>query len=336
MKLSPVFTIACTVAVLTAGSALADLNTAASPGNPVIASGTGLSITRGDLDDALAGSAARIQSLTPAQAALWQREVLTNLINTRLLLAKATDGDKTAGQKAADLRITADIENIGSKEAFDQLLKTNGLTEAGYRERLADDNTANAVLQRELNVDVSDDDVQKYYDAHTADFEQPQLAHISHILILTVDPVTQAALPDSQLLARRRLAEQVVKLARTGDDFEKLAKQVSEDPGTKANGGELPPFPRGEMAPEIDAAAFSMTNNEVSDVITTGVGYQIVKLLNLVPAAKTSYLTAAGEIKQLLTRQKYQELAPPYLEGLRSAAIVQILDPNLKVAAASQ
>ncbi|HTV62549.1 MAG TPA: hypothetical protein VMH30_08285 [Verrucomicrobiae bacterium] len=85
MKLNRVFTIACTVAVFASGPALADSNTAASAGNRFIAGGAGLSITRGDLDGALAGSAAQIQSLTPAQATLWQREVLTNLINVQIL-----------------------------------------------------------------------------------------------------------------------------------------------------------------------------------------------------------------------------------------------------------
>jgi parvulin-like peptidyl-prolyl isomerase len=171
--------------------------------------------------------------------------------------------------------------------------------------------------------------VQHYYETHTADFEQPQMAHVSHILIFTIDPVTQEALPDTQLLARRRVAESIVKAARAGSDFESLAKQVSEDPGTKAVGGELLPFPRGEMAPEIDSAVFSMTNNQVSDVITTSVGYQIIKLLELIPAKKTSYLTAADQIKQVMMREKFSELAAPYLDGLQKAANVRILDPNL-------
>src|SRR6202167_3919632 len=106
--------------------------------NAVIARGTGIEIKRSDLDDALAAYKTQIQMLTSAQALLFQRQTLTNLINNRLLLAKATDEDKPAGKKTADLQITAAIENVGSQEEFDQLLKTNGLTEDGLRAKRTD------------------------------------------------------------------------------------------------------------------------------------------------------------------------------------------------------
>jgi len=299
-------------------------------GNPVIARGTGLEITRGDLDDALTGIKAQTQSLTPAQILQVQRQMLNRLIETKLLLAKATDTDRAAGQKMADLQMTALKENAGSQEAFDQRLKTLGMTEADLSAKITQDGTAQAVLQRELKVTVTDDEAKNYYDTHTFEFEQPEMAHVSHILIFTVDPVTHAALPGTQLDERRKLSENLVKAARAGTDFGKLAQQYSEDPGSKAAGGELPPFPRGQMAPEIDAAAFSMTNNQVSDVITTSIGYQIIKLLAKTPSKKTDYLTAIANIKQGLTQQKTTQLGSIYLDGLKKAAAVEILDPNLK------
>jgi parvulin-like peptidyl-prolyl isomerase len=300
----------------------------ASLGNPVIASGTGLEIKRGDLDDAMASIK---QTIPPAQIILAEKQILNSLIDTKLLLAKATDEDKAAGKKAADLQITAAIENVGSQPAFDQLLKTNGLTEDVFRTKRTDDATAEAVIQRELKINVTDDEVKNYYDTHTSDYEQPEMVRVSHILIYTVDPVTREALPPAQSDARRKLSDNIVKAARNGADFSKLAKQYSEDPGSKASGGELLPFPRGQMLPEFESAAFALTNNEVSDVITTSVGYQIIKLLEKIPSKKTSYLTAIAEIKQGLTQQKFRQLAPAYLDGLQKAANVQILDPSLKV-----
>jgi parvulin-like peptidyl-prolyl isomerase len=310
-----------------ATGAQADDTNAAAGASPVVARGTGFEIKRGELDEAMATIK---QTIPPAQIILAQKQVLNQIIDTRLLLAKATDEDKAAGKKTADLQITDAIEKVGSQEAFDQLLKTNGLTEAVVRARRTDDATAQAVLQRELKVSVTDDEVKKYYDAHTADYEQPEMARISHILIFTVDPVTHATLSAAQLDVRLKLSENIVKAARSGTDFSKLAKQVSEDLGSKANGGELFPFPRGQMAPEIDAAAFSLTNNGVSDVITTSVGYQIIKLIEKIPSKKTSYLAAIPEIKQGLMQQKFRQLAPAYLEGLQKAAGVEILDPSLQ------
>jgi len=314
----------------------ADTNAAvtATISNPVIARGTGLEITRGDLDDSMAGIRSAYQkqgqSLSPDQAINIEKRMLNQLIVTKLLLAKATDADRTAGKKVADLQITAAIENAGSEDAFVQQLKANALTESDVRTKITQQATAQAVVQRELNVTVTDDEVKNYYDAHTFDYEQPEMVRIAHILIYTIDPVTRAALPDDQQLARRRLVDDLVKRIQAGADFQTLAKQVSQDAGSKDNGGVLLPFPRGQMLREIEDTAFSLTNNQVSDVITTASGYQIVKLLEKIPAKKTGYLAAIAQIRQGLAQQKTAQLAAAYLDGLEKASAVEILDPNLK------
>ena len=101
--------------------------------------------------------------------------MLNQIIETKLLLAKAMDADRAAGKKVADLQITAAIENAGSAEAFDQQLKANGLTESDVRNKITQEATAQAVVQRELNVTVTDDEVKNYYDTHTFDYEQPEM-----------------------------------------------------------------------------------------------------------------------------------------------------------------
>ena len=312
----------------------ADTNAAAAAaaGNPIIARGTGFEITRGDLDDTLAGEK---QNVPAAQLIRFESEVLNDMINTRLLLAKATDADRQAAQKVVDLQVTAAVENLGSQAALDDKLKAAGTTEDALRAKLMKEATAQAVLKRELNITITDDEVKQYYDSHTADFEQPEMARISHILIFTVDPMTGAALPAAEQLSRRQVADQLVKAAREGADFLTLARQYSQDPGSRDGGGELPPFPRGEMAPEIDAAAFSLTNNQVSAVITTSIGYQIIKLMERIPSKKEGYLAAIADIRQGLTQQKTRQLGAVYLANLQKAAAVEILDPSMKAAMAA-
>jgi parvulin-like peptidyl-prolyl isomerase len=205
------------------------------------------------------------------------------------------------------------------------------------------ENTAQAVEIRELNVAVADAETKQFYDSPTnqADFEQSEMVRVRHILLLTMDPVTRAPLPTDQQQAKRKQIDDLLKRIRGGGDFAALAKQYSEDPASKENGGETPPFPRGQMAPEFEAAAFSLTNNQVSDVITTAYGYHIIKLLDKTPAKKLVLTdkvplgdgTVAAKIKDFLTQQKTEKLAPAYLEKLRKAADVQILDADLKAAA---
>jgi parvulin-like peptidyl-prolyl isomerase len=318
-------------------------------GDPVIAKGKGFEIKRSELDGVMMGikstAAARGQTIPPAQLVQFEGQLLDRLIQDQLLLQKATDADRTNGVQKASLQMNMLLERFGSQEALERQMKAAGLTVAELRSKITQENTAQAVKIRELNVTVTDAEAKQFYDDtnHLADFEQPEMVHVRHILSLTMDPVTRAPLPADQQQAKRKQIDDLLKRIRGGADFAALAKQYSEDPGSKDNGGEMPAFPRGQMAPEFEAAAFSLTNNQVSDVIMTAYGYHIIKLLDKTPAKKLTLtdkvllgdVTVAAKIKDFLTQQKTEKLAPAYLEKLRKAADVQILDADLKAAAAA-
>ena len=214
-------------------------------------------------------AAAHGQTIPPAQLTQIEGQLLDRLIQVQLLLQKATAADKSNGVQRADLQMKALLERAGSQEVLDRQLKAVGMTPAELRTKVTQESTAQAVLTRELNVTVTDAEVKKFYDDHPADFEQPEMVHVRHILLMTMDPVTRAPLPADQQKAKKKQIDDILKRIRGGADFATLAKQYSEDPGSKDNGGELPPFPRGQMVPEFEAAAFSLTNNQVSDVVTT-------------------------------------------------------------------
>jgi len=135
-----------------------------------------------------------------------------------------------------------------------------------------------------------------------------------------------------QIQAKRKLAEDILKRAKAGEDFAKLAEQYSEDPGSKTRGGELPPFARGQMVPQFEAAAFSMSTNSISDVVTTDFGFHIIKLIEKTPAEKVPFAKVSDRIKDYLVQQKTQKLAPAFLASLSKSADVEILDANLKAA----
>jgi parvulin-like peptidyl-prolyl isomerase len=120
-----------------------------------------------------------------------------------------------------------------------------------------------------------------------------------------------------------------LKRARAGEDFAKLAKEYSEDPGSKDKGGEYK-FPKGQMVAEFEAAAFSLNTNQISDIITTRFGFHIIKLLEKLPAKKVEFAKAEPDIKDGLTQQALQKQFPDYLAKLKKEAGVEILDEKLK------
>ena len=80
------------------------------------------------------------------------------------------------------------------------------------------------------------------------------------------------------LLETEEEAKEVLERLKGGEDFAALAKELSQDPGSKDEGGDLGWFPRGQMVPEFDEAAFALQPGEVSDVIQTAYGFHIIKV----------------------------------------------------------
>jgi parvulin-like peptidyl-prolyl isomerase len=302
-------------------------------GDPVIAKGKGFEIKQSDLDDVMTGikaaAAEHNQVIPQNQMKLIESEMLNRLIQVQLLLQKATPADKAEGKKLADLQMKTLLERAGSQEALNRQFTALGMSMSQLRNRLEQEGTAQAALVRELKITVSDAEAKKFYDEHPGEFEVPESVRIQRIFLSTLDPSTGAELSDADKAAKKKEIEDILKHARAGEDFTKLAKQYSDDPTVNENDGEYT-VARGQTPPEFEATAFSLNTNQISDVITSSNGYQVIKLLEKLPAKKLDYDAVASRLKQALIQQKSAKLGPPYLATLRKEAGVKILDPDLK------
>ncbi|MFN2492700.1 MAG: peptidylprolyl isomerase [Pyrinomonadaceae bacterium] len=84
--------------------------------------------------------------------------------------------------------------------------------------------------------------------------------------------------PELDIKQNRSKAEEVLKRAKAGEDFSKLAKEFSTDPGSKEKGGDLGWFGHGQMVPEFEQAAFALKPGQVSEIVESKFGYHIIKL----------------------------------------------------------
>jgi len=307
-------------------------------GDPVIVKAKGFDIKQSELDQVLTGAkanaAAQGQQLPPEFAIA----ILNQLITIDALLQKATPADRATGAAEASLQYTNLVKRFGSVEAFERQLKAVGMTIEELRGKASDEATAKATLKRELKVSVTDAEAKAFYAKHAAEFEQPEMAHVRHILLMTIDPAARMPLPTNSVAAKRKQIDDLLKQIRGGADFATLAKQYSEDPSSKDNGGELPEFPRGQMVPEFEATAFSMTNNQVSDVITSQFGFHIIKMIDKTSAKTFAYGDMLPQInksvaeicKSEVESEQIKERAPAYVKNLRNELQVEITDPTLK------
>jgi parvulin-like peptidyl-prolyl isomerase len=325
-------------------------------GDSVVAKGKGVEVKRSQLDDEFirvkAQATANRQPITSEQSTVLERRILDGLIQLRLLLAKATEADLAKGREqfAASLEQARTNRNQ-TVEEFNQWLAPQlrllGVTREQWEKQNADQAAARIVLEREMNVKVTEDEAKKFYEDNPSKFEEPEMVHVSHILISTQDPVTKSDLPDDKKTAKRKLAEDILKRAKAGEDWGKLVKEYSEDQGSKDKGGEYT-FPRASvdpnraMVPEFENAAFALNPNQISDIVTTSYGYHIIKLLEKLPAkkepyagveTKSIYLKADRQkatIREILVEQGMQKGFEDFMKKLKQDANVEILDEKLK------
>lgn len=122
-------------------------------------------------------------------------------------------------------------------------------------------------------VDINDDKLRQYFDTNHAAYTLAEERNANHILV-QVSQGADAAAVTSALTK----ANDIAKRARAGEDFEKLAKNLSEDVGSKADGGSTGFFARGAMAPEFEDAAFKLKVGEISEPLRTKFGWHILKV----------------------------------------------------------
>lgn len=307
-------------------------------GDAVVVRGKGWEIKRSELDTALisvkAMAAGRNQSIPPERVNAFERQVLDDLIALQLLLGKATEADKTKGKEQfaksfQKFKTDAKLTDAEFDEKLNPQLRVQGLSREQWEKKRVDQATVGIVLEREMKVSVSDDDVKKFYDENPAKFEEPEMVRASHILLSTRDQGTGVELTSDKKEAKRKLAGDLLKRARAGEDFAQLAKEYSEDPGSKDKGGEYK-FPRGQMVPEFESAAFSLGTNQISDIVTTQFGYHIIKLSEKLPARKVELAKVTDELKEGLKQQEIQKQLPDFIAKLKKEANVEILDEKLK------
>jgi peptidyl-prolyl cis-trans isomerase C len=126
---------------------------------------------------------------------------------------------------------------------------------------------------------VSDEEIQTFYRKHQEDFDQVKARHILFTTRPPQNPQTgESTGPAPDPEAVRRKALEVLQRIKAGEDFAQLAKEYSDDPGSREQGGDLGYFGRGQMTPKFEQAAFDLKPGQVSDLVETPFGFHIIKV----------------------------------------------------------
>jgi peptidyl-prolyl cis-trans isomerase D len=169
------------------------------------------------------------------------------------------------------------------------------------------------VSPKDFGRPASDADLEKYYKEHAAEFETPRQARASHILVR----VPETGGSEAEDKAKAKVAE-VIRRARAGEDFAKLARELSEDPGTAPNGGDLGLVRKGELVPQFEQGLFALAKGEVTlEPVRTPYGFHAIKVFEVIEGGKKPLKEVAAQIRDRLTAEAAENAAKAKADEIR-------------------
>jgi peptidyl-prolyl cis-trans isomerase D len=166
--------------------------------------------------------------------------------------------------------------------------------------------------QLKQHTPVGDEELRAYYNQHVDQFKVENRVHVEHILFKTLGKT------DAEVAEIQKKAEDVLKKAKSGGNFEDLAKKNSEDT-TASKGGDLGWIVEGQTVPEFEHAAFSLPKGSISDLVKTQYGFHIIKVLDKETARTKSFDEVRGEILPNVLEDKVSAEANQLSDQIASA-----------------
>lgn len=208
------------------------------------------------------------------------------LVTDKIIALEAEKQKIKVDKKEIDKVMSKYEEQYGGKKAFQQYLDYYNLTIEKVRENEEKTLLLNKILEKRIKI--SDSDIKTYFEENKETLNEPEKVRASHILV------------DSEKEANDILAK-----IKNGEDFAKLAKELSKDPGSASNGGDLDFFARGAMVEPFENEAFSLKIGEMSaKPVKTKNGYHIIKVTDKKEAKEANLKDSKNKIKETLFEQK--------------------------------
>jgi peptidyl-prolyl cis-trans isomerase SurA len=249
-----------------------------------------------------------------------EKNVLRDLIDQSLLAQRAKDlGISVEGDVVKRLDQIRQQNNIATMEDLEKKTTEQGLNFEEFKNNIRNGMLTQEAIRREVGskIIIGHDEIVKYYNEHKSEFQRPEQVALREIFVNT-EGKKEEEIPELEKKARG-LLERVKK----GEDFVELAKRYS-DGSTASRGGELGLFERGQLSKELEAVAFKLNRNQLTDVIRTKTGFLFLKVEQRYEAGLQPIDKVEGEISNRLFMEKMEPGLRSYLQQLRRESYVVV------------
>lgn len=276
----------------------------------IVATYKGGTVTKGEFDTFFS-----LQALfNPGHAASkdnpdYQKSIVTKLIQNRILFNKASETDQIAAKDAAGKQIAAWKNQFGETKFQNDLKKVN-VTESDLQYFLV----GSIGSENYIKSSISEAQLKAKYDEMLkADKDAYTIASVRHILIGLNDPSNSEGKALRTKEEALKLAKEVQQKLKNGEDFAKLAKEFSDDPGSKETGGLYADAEVSAWVPEFKKAAIEQPIGSVGDPVATDFGYHVIKVES---RSVKAFDSVKDSLRSSLEQEQIQQFAEKELPGL--------------------
>jgi peptidyl-prolyl cis-trans isomerase SurA len=260
-------------------------------------------------------------------------QVLVNAVDEMLLVQRGRE----LGYKMSDEQFQSVLDNIKkdnkieTDEQFQAALKAENMTLSDLRASLERQMIVSRVQQNEVmsKIAVNDEEARQYYDSHMNEFTSPRTITLREIFVNV--PGDGKTINVAQDEAARDKASAIRQRALNGESFEKLAADLSDAP-SRTNAGLIGPISMTDLSPEVQKLLEPMKPGDITQPLRGPKGYQLLKLESISPAQTKTFEEAREEISNRVFTDKRKEEFQKYLEKLRSQAIIEWKNADVKKA----
>lgn len=244
--------------------------------------------------------------------------------------------------------LTKIINRYGSKENLQTALRRNGISNDKFKQDLVNELKIRKLINMLGSVSVTESEIKDFYKKNPDKFEYPEKVRASHILIsanekeikdyLLADDANKKLTADEldkkiqeEMNSQKAKAEKILQeVKKNPKDFEKIARENSEDVTSGQKGGDLGFFAYNDMVEPFSKAAFSLKPNKVSDLVQTVYGYHIIIVKDRAKAGKLSYEKSKDEIEKYLSTEKQVKLLENLITQLKNNAKIVFVNEEFK------
>lgn len=258
------------------------------------------------------------------------RNVIDGVIAEKLVTRESSKVEVTEAD------VTAEFDKFKKQfpdeKTFNEQLAGQGQSAEGIKKDIQRYLQQNRWMDAQVKgkVEVTEAEAETFYKENPDQFKQPEQVRASHILV----KVEEGA-KEEDVKAKKEAASKILDRVKKGEEFGKLASELSEDPGSKDRSGDLDFFGREQMVPQFSEAAFKLKKGEVSpEPVRSDFGFHIIKVTDRKDASDVAFADAKPQLLNFLQGRKKQAEIGKVLRGLRDSAKVTINLPDAPAAPA--